>query len=106
VRDCEVEHRRVPRGRKQPFECRQVAAAKLGYRRPDLAHRVRQRDRDELALARAGRLRAVEDPLHRGAQSGREGLVEDTPVVVHVEVHDRAGAEPGERLGVDCTRWG
>ena len=57
VRDREVEHLRAARGRQQALERRHVAVAQLGDRGADLVDRVRERDRDQLALARLPRPR-------------------------------------------------
>ena len=96
--------RRVARGRKKPRERGQVALPQRRDRLAELGDGGRERDRDELALGDARRGGAVEQPLHRRADGGRERLVEHAAVVVHVQVHDRARAERLERLGVDGSR--
>ena len=53
-----------------------------------------ERDGEQLSFARAGGERTVEDELHRRVERCRERDVEHAPVVVDVQVDDRALPEP------------
>ena len=102
VRDREVEHLRAARGRQQPLERGQVALAQRRRpRRRSPRPRARARPRPAVPRGAPEACGAVEEPLDRRAERGGERLLEHAPVVVDVQVHDRAGAEAGERLAVD-----
>ena len=104
--DGEVEHGRLTRLGKQPCERGEVDLRERRHRCPDLVDGVGERDGDQLPFTGTRRGGPVEDPLHRRAERRSERLVEHRPVVVDVEVDDRARAEAGERAGIDGARGG
>ncbi len=103
--DEEVQHLGPGRGRQQPLQLGQVAAAQLGDRQVDLVLHRGLRERQVLGArvgaaerggGQAGVRGAVEDPLDRGAERGEERPAHQLAVVDHVHVEDRRGAEVGQ----------
>ena len=98
--DEEVPYLGAAGGRQQPFQLGQVARAQLGDRRVDLVVGGRLGQRQILAVLQPRGIGAVEDPLDRAAERGEEGAAQHLPVVDHMDVEDRRGADVEQPVGV------